>query len=345
MQMASSSQVSWCVVLQSSHGASCQPCLQAAHQPCAVHARCTTAKQQSALACTRAHTHTQHIRLPATRSAHLDAFHHDAAAAKVRDLLWRPLLNLNLMPRRQVCVERRGRRRDEKRNAMPRRRDGVRKGAYLRTRARAPRRAAASVPAQAALCCAAPAGRQAVGARLQAQTAASSSSVQRPCVWPLAQRTLLAVSPLATTRSAPTTTASTRPAAMSAAAALSTSSVAGRPSCTSSNAVSRAPGRAGGWSAGGRPSCDACMQRSRHGQHHADLAEQPGPPPPRQQPCKPRQPPQQPCRRAPHPGCRAASRTRSSAPACPPRAVRAPRPAPCRSRRSRGCPCCSASAR
>ena len=52
---------------------------------------------------------------------------------------------------------------------------------------------------------------------------------------------LLAVSPLAATRSAPVTTASTRPAASSAPAALSATSVAGRPSCTSSYAVSREP--------------------------------------------------------------------------------------------------------
>ena len=53
---------------------------------------------------------------------------------------------------------------------------------------------------------------------------------------------LFAVSPLAAMRSAPTTTASTFPAAMSAAAALSAIRVAGRPSCTSSYAVSLAPG-------------------------------------------------------------------------------------------------------
>lgn len=53
---------------------------------------------------------------------------------------------------------------------------------------------------------------------------------------------LFAVSPLFATRSAPTTTASTAPLAISAAAALSTTSVAGvRPSATSSYAVSRAP--------------------------------------------------------------------------------------------------------
>jgi hypothetical protein len=53
--------------------------------------------------------------------------------------------------------------------------------------------------------------------------------------------TLLAASPLAATRSAPTTTASTRPDAISAAAAESHSRVAGSPSWASSYAVSRAP--------------------------------------------------------------------------------------------------------
>ena len=45
---------------------------------------------------------------------------------------------------------------------------------------------------------------------------------------------LLAVSPFAATLSAPTTTASTLPAAIRDAAAESVMSVAGRPSCTSS---------------------------------------------------------------------------------------------------------------
>lgn len=49
------------------------------------------------------------------------------------------------------------------------------------------------------------------------------------------------VSPLAAMRSAPTTTASTLPAAMRAAAAESQIRVEGRPSCTSSYAVRRAP--------------------------------------------------------------------------------------------------------
>lgn len=53
--------------------------------------------------------------------------------------------------------------------------------------------------------------------------------------------TLLAVSPLAATRSAPTTTAWHRLDASSGAAAESAMSVAGMPSVTSSNAVSRAP--------------------------------------------------------------------------------------------------------
>ena len=52
---------------------------------------------------------------------------------------------------------------------------------------------------------------------------------------------LLAVSPFAAILSAPTTTASTLPCAISAAAAESTTSVAGRPAWTSSYAVSRDP--------------------------------------------------------------------------------------------------------
>ena len=52
---------------------------------------------------------------------------------------------------------------------------------------------------------------------------------------------LLAVSPLAATLSAPTTTASTLPAAISEAAAESAMSVPGRLSWTNSYAVKRAP--------------------------------------------------------------------------------------------------------